>query len=370
MWGLHEDDLGPISLGAAILGSGGGGNPYIGQLRVRECMRAGKTVRVISPEEVRDDDLVAVCGAMGSPVVNYEKLPGGDEESAALRELERHLGRRIDAVAPFEMGGGNSMAAMVVAASAGVPLIDGDGMGRAFPELQMTSYLIYGAESTPSALADERGNLLVFSDVADACWLERIARAATVAMGGHAGVVSTPMRGELCKRVIIPKTLSLARAIGDAVLAAGRNGNEPSNAVLAVTGGRRHIRGKVVDVERRNTRGFARGSIELKGIDADAGRTVRIEFQNENLAIFEDEKPSATVPDLITLLTTERGEPLTTEVMSYGVRADVLVLPCHPLLRTARALEVVGPRAFDLDCDPVLLDEPARQLTGPFSKAN
>lgn len=358
MWELREDDLGPISAGAAILGSGGGGNPYIGRLRVRECLRSGMSVRVMPPAELADDALVAVCGAMGSPVVNYEKLPGGDEEPAALRELERHLGRRIDAVAPFEMGGGNSMAAMVVAAAAGVPVIDGDGMGRAFPELQMTSYLIYGASSTPSALADERGNLVVLPEVVDARWLERIARAATVAMGGHVGVATTPMRGELCKRAIVPGTLTLARTIGEAVLVAAREGLEPSAAVLAVTGGRRHIRGKVVDVERRNTRGFARGSLVIEGIDADAGRTVRIDFQNENLVIYEDEQPAATVPDLITLLTTDRGEPLTTEVVTYGARADVLVLPCHRLLRTRRALDVVGPRAFGVDCDPVLLVEP------------
>ncbi len=364
MWELCEDDLRPVSVGAAVLGSGGGGNPYIGHLRVRECLRTGNAVEVILPEELDDDALVAVCGAMGSPVVSYEKLPGGDEEPAALRQLERQLGRRVDAVAPFEMGGGNSMAAMVVAASAGVPLIDGDGMGRAFPELQMTSYLIYGAPSAPSALADERGNVLVLSEVVDAGWLERIARAATVAMGGHAGVATTPMRGELCKRVIIPRTLSLARAIGDAILAAGRSGVEPSDAVLAVTGGRRHLRGKVVDVERRNTKGFARGSLVLEGSDTDSGRTVRIDFQNENLVVYEDGRPVATVPDLITLLTAERGDPLTTEVVSYGVRADVLILPCHPLLRTPRALEVVGPRAFGLDFDAVLLGVGARPDAG------
>jgi DUF917 family protein len=292
---------------------------------------------------------------MGSPVINYEKLPRGDEEISALRALESVLGRPVDAVAPFEMGGGNSMAAMVVAAEAGIPLVDGDGMGRAFPELQMTTYMIYGAPAFPSAIADERGNRVVFAAVSDGRWLERLARSVTVSMGGHAGVATTPMSGEFCRRVIIPRTLTLARDIGRAVEDAVRSKSQPCAAVLAVTGGQHYLRGKVVDVERQNTTGFARGSITVEGTEAFSGRRIRIDFQNENLVLWENGEAQATVPDLITLITADRGEPLTTELVSYGCRADVLVLPCADLLRTKQALSVVGPRAFGFDLAPVLV---------------
>lgn len=355
MWQIHEQDLAPISTGAAILGAGGGGNPYLGRLRVREALRAGRDINVIKVDEVADDDLVAVCGGMGSPVIAYEKLPRGDEETAALRELEKALARPVDVIAPFEMGGGNSMAPMVVAGNVGVPVIDGDGMGRAFPELHMTTYMIYGADPCPSAIADERGDRAVFTSVADRRWLERMARAVTVSMGGHAGVATTAMRGSFCRDIIIPGTLTLARDIGLAVEEANRTKSEPCDAVLSVTGGSRYLTGKVVDVERRNTAGFARGSLTLDGTGGDAGRRVRIDFQNENLILWEDDRPRSTVPDLITLITTDRGEPLTTEVMTYGVRADVLILPCSDLLRTKQALDVVGPRAFGYDVDPVLM---------------
>jgi len=355
VWDIGERDLGAISTGAAILGAGGGGNPYIGQLRVRETLRSGKRVRVISPDELGDDDLVMVCGAMGSPVIAYEKLPRGDEETAALQETEAVLGRRADAIAPFEMGGGNSMAPMVVAAAADIPVVDGDGMGRAFPELQMTTYMIYGAPPCPSAIADERGNRIVFTAVADGRWLERLARAATISMGGHAGVATTPMSGAFCRRVIIPHTLTLARDIGIAIEEALRSKSQPCDGVLSVANGQRYLTGKIVDVERRNTQGFARGSLTLDGTGSDTGRRIRIEFQNENLVLWEDDEPRATVPDLITLMTTDRGEPLTTELVSYGCRADVLVLPSAALLRTDQALRVVGPRSFGFDIDPVLI---------------
>jgi len=52
------------------------------------------------------------------------------------------------------------------------------------------------------------------------------------------------------------------------------------------------------------------------------------------------------VPDLIVLLDVDTGYPITTEVLRYGQRVAVVAIPCHDLLRTARALDVVGPAAF------------------------
>ena len=201
---LTEADLEPISIGAALLGTGGGGNPYLGRLRVQQLLRTGHEIRVIDPDELDDDDLLVVSGAMGSPVVSYEKLVHGSEEAWAAEALQDHLGRTFDAIAPFEMGGGNSFAAMAVAAELGVPVVDGDGMGRAFPELQMITYLIYGGSPAPAAVADEKGNRLVLAQVADAKSLEDLARAATIEMGAHAGLAASVMDGAHCKRSIIP----------------------------------------------------------------------------------------------------------------------------------------------------------------------
>ena len=351
MWEITEHDLAPISIGAGILGTGGGGNPYLGYLRVRHHVREGRHIVVIDPSEVGDSDLLVSTGGMGSPVVSYEKLPQGEEEANAVRALQDFLGRRFDAIAPFEMGGGNSMAPLVVAALLGIPVVDGDGMGRAFPELQMITYLIYGGSAFPSAVADERGNRVVFSSVLDAPWLEKLARSVTIEMGGHAGLATAVMDGAHCRRSIIPNTLRLAHAIGDRVLEARRTNRDPVEAITDVTGGRRYVRGKVIDVVRFTTKGFAKGSITVEGMGDDQGRRIRIDFQNENLVIWEDDQPRVVVPDLITLVDTDDGQPITTEVVRYGLRTDVLVLPSPELLRTDEALAVVGPRAFGFDID-------------------
>ncbi len=351
MWQITEADLPSIAIGAAILGTGGGGNPYLGMIRTRELLRAGRRIRVIDPEELTDSDLLVVSGAMGSPTVSYEKLARGDEEAEAARALERHLGRRFTAIAPLEMGGGNSMAALCVGAQLDLPVVNGDGMGRAFPELQMITYLIYGGSPAPSAVADDKGNRVVIGDVVDARWLERIARSVTIEVGGHAGLATAVMDGAHCRASIIPHTLGLAHRIGTAVLQARDTNADPVDAMLSVSGGRRYLRGKIVDVERRLARGFARGRVRVAGFGDDAGRSISIDFQNENLVIWEDGEATVTVPDLITLVTTDRGEPVTTEVLRYGYRVDVLVLPCPDKLRTERALAVVGPRAFGYDVD-------------------
>jgi N-methylhydantoinase A/oxoprolinase/acetone carboxylase beta subunit len=77
-WFLSETDLEFISTGCYILGTGGGGSPYQHFLRLREIKRAGAILRVISPHDLKDDDLVACGGGKGSPQVSIEK-PYGNE---------------------------------------------------------------------------------------------------------------------------------------------------------------------------------------------------------------------------------------------------------------------------------------------------
>ena len=59
----------------------------------------------------------------------------------------------------------------------------------------------------------------------------------------------------------------------------------------------------------------------------------------------------ATVPDLISLVVPDTGEPYSTEELRYGLRVAVISLPAPPKLTTHQALAVVGPRAFGYDMD-------------------
>ena len=345
-WELDEAKLEALAIGAGILGTGGGGNPYYGKLHVRRLLRKGRRIRIVAPDEVPDDALVVSVGGMGAPTIGIERIHRGDEPLVALRALEQHLGRPATHLVPGEIGGANALRPMAVGALAGLPVVDGDGMGRAFPELQMDTFAIYGVPATPAALADIYHNVVLFPWLRDAITLERYARAVTIQMGGAAGFAFPAMTGSELRRVVIPFTVTLAVELGEAVLSARRRHRDPIEAALAVSGGCLLFRGKIVDVERRLAAGFARGTVRLEGLAEDRGSQLRIDFQNENLIAYRDGEVVAVVPDLICLVDLETAEPVTTEVVRYGLRVAVLGIPAPASLRTPQALAVVGPAAF------------------------
>jgi len=364
MWNVTAEILDALEIGAGILGTGGGGNPYLGKIEALQQLKADRIIQVVSLDEIGDDAFVTTVGGMGSPTVGIERVGRGDECVRAMRALERHLGRHFTHVIPGEIGGSNSMRPMIVAAQTGLPVIDGDGMGRAFPELQMDTFSIYGVAPTPGTLADPRGHEVIFDRISDPVTLERYARAVTIQMGGAAGYAFPPMTAEEVRRTAIPGTVSLAIEIGHAVLAARAALTNPVDAALSVAGGQRLFHGKIVDVERRLLGGFARGVLQLEGSGVDAGRALRIDFQNENLiARTDDGEILAVVPDLICLVDEDSAEPITTEIVRYGLRVVVLGIPAPEMLKTPEALRVIGPRAFGYEGVPYV------PLPGRFGEA-
>lgn len=343
---VRLEDLDAIEVGAAILGTGGGGNPYVGKLRCREELRKGRRIPVIPLDELDDDALVVSLGGIGAPVVGVEKIEQGEECLRALRAVEQEVGCKVDALISAEIGGANSMEPMLTAAQAGLPVVDGDGMGRAFPEMQMITWSIYGQRSAPAAMADEKGNVVVFRSTPSDKWLEDLARACVVRMGAAAGLAQAPMRGEFVKRAAIPGTVTQARDLGRAVLNANRDHRDPVRAVIDHQDGRLLMTAKIVDLERHLKGGFAVGHLTLEGFADFTGDTGRIDLQNEFLIFTRNGTVEVCVPDLVVVLDADTGHPITTEMLRYGQRIAVLGLPCHDLLRTPQALAVVGPAAF------------------------
>ncbi|GAB3212936.1 hypothetical protein SAMN02745673_00035 [Marinactinospora thermotolerans DSM 45154] len=347
---IGHDDVADLARGAAVLGTGGGGDPYIGRVMAEQAIRRHGPVRVVQLADVPDDALVVPVGMMGAPAVMVEKLPAGHEPARAVAALAEVLGRTPTHVACVEAGGVNSMIPITAAAELGLPLIDGDGMGRAFPELQMMLPTLEGVAATPMALTDEKGNSLVLRTV-DNRWGERLARPATVEMGASAATAIYPMDGAQAKRGLVPGTLGVARDLGARLARARREHADPVAEAVAALGGFELLRGKVVDVSRRTTGGFVRGRAGLEGTGEWAGHTLALGFQNEHLVAERDGAVVASTPDLICVLDAETGEPVTTEAMRYGFRVAVLGIPCHPRWRTDEGLDLVGPRYFGYDHD-------------------
>ncbi|MEM6431163.1 MAG: DUF917 domain-containing protein [Deinococcota bacterium] len=347
-----------VAIGGAVLGTGGGGDPYIGKLMAIEAIKRHQPVELVDVDELNDDDLVVTAAMMGAPTVMVEKLPQGQEIVIAFKKLEAFLGKPIRAVLCAEAGGLNSTTPFIVAAETGLPLVDGDSMGRAFPELQMVTFSLHGISSTPMVMADDKGNSVVLSTISNP-WTERLARSATIDMGGAAMIALYPCDGATAKKSVIRGTISLIETIGKAIREARAANQPPVEVVKAVTGARELFRAKVTDVSRRTEGGFAKGEAILSGIDDDSGHTYSLSFQNEFLVAQRDGDMLITVPDLITLLDVDTGEPITTESLRFGFRVVALGIPCDPQWRTPEGLELVGPRYFGYDVDYIPIEERA-----------
>lgn len=360
-WELTAADLPDLARGATLLGTGGGGDPYIGQKLVERVLGDG-AITVLDPQDLADDFFVIPTAQMGAPTVMVEKIPAGTEPTLALRTLEEHLGRVADATMPIECGGINSMIPLIVAAETGLPVVDADGMGRAFPELSMETFAVYGVHGSPLALAGERGEKVIIDTGDDDRQMEWLARAITIRLGGVGHIAEYAMTGADVRHTAVPRTLSMALALGRAIRVAREEHRSPFEAIadtLATTL-YPHVRelcvGKVVDVERRTTDGFAKGRAVIAPRGAEHEQ-FEILFQNENLIARRDGRLVAIVPDLICVVDHETAEPITTEGLRYGQRVRVLGISTPDMMRTPAALDAFGPSAFGLQDSFVPVEE-------------
>jgi DUF917 family protein len=161
------------------------------------------------------------------------------------------------------------------------------------------------------------------------------------------------MTGAQVKASFVPHTLSLCHELGTLVEEARESLVDPVEAVAERLGGAVLLGGKVVDVARRTVAGFAKGEARIRGMGADQGREIVLGFQNEMLLASVDGVPVVSTPDLIMVLDTETGEPITTETLRFGQRVRVVSAPADERWHSPRGIELAGPRYFGYDTDPV-----------------
>jgi DUF917 family protein len=344
IWTLTSEHIPSLARGAAVFGTGGGGDPHIGALLATQAVTTHGPVTVVSVDEVPRDARVVMVAMMGAPTVMVEKLPGLDEVTAPVRAIEPFLDGPVTHIACAEVGGVNSTIPIAAAAVLGLPLVDGDGMGRAFPELQMVLPTLSGIPASPLGFADDKGNTGILSTVTNT-WAERIARVACVEMGCSVMISLFPLSGQQVRESLVAGSLSQCLAVGDAIADARAANEDPVTQAVNELGGRELYAGKVVDVARATTKGFARGSAIIDGADG----ALTLSFQNEHLMATLERKILATTPDLIMVLEHDSGEPITTEGLRYGQRVRVIAAPSDERWHSPAGLAMVGPRYFGYD---------------------
>src|SRR5207245_2136223 len=80
-----------LAIGAWILGTGGGGSPYLALLNMRKLYREGAAVSLLDPMDLADDARVAVVSNMGAPLAGRGRLtvPHHIARAASWKWMER-----------------------------------------------------------------------------------------------------------------------------------------------------------------------------------------------------------------------------------------------------------------------------------------
>ena len=352
---LAGDELKSLAIGTGILGTGGGTHPYLELLNIEKLYREGYRVSLVDALDLADDAVVAELGFMGAPLVTKERLPDPTHVMKAVRMMEDYACCRFEAVMAGEVGAENGVLPLLVAALMDLPVVDADTMGRAFPEMQMSSFVIRGMPLYPFTLADVRDNEVIITEAAGPLWVERLGRVICTEVGSMAATCRPPRSGSDIKRNGVLGSVSRAIRIGEAVHRARAEHSDPIAAILAAEGGVPLFRGKVIDVARRTTAGFVRGRARIEGLDGHDGQSFDVDFQNEFTIGWIDGELTVMVPDLICILDSVSGEAIGTETIRYGQRVAIVSLPAAPVLTSDEGLTFVGPRAFGIDIDYVPL---------------
>lgn len=347
------DDIDDLALGATLLGTGGGGDPYIAKLMVKQAIEQYGPIRVVSPAELPPDGLVLTTAVIGAPTVILEKIPSGFEFMKSVRAMAQYLGKDPVALMPIEVGGMNTLIPLATAAEMGLPVIDADSMRRAFPQIEMTVFTLAGLKAAPMCVADEKGNACIYEATTNQL-AEDLARGAVMRLGMANAISCYALTVAQINEHGIHGSMSYCTDLGAHMAAVQRGEPDAMARFLEFADARVVFTGKITDIERRTTQGFARGTVVLEHVH-EAGRIMRIEIQNENLVAFDGDECVVMVPDLISLIDHETAKPVLTEALAYGQRLDVIAMPCAPEWHQPGMLDVVGPRAFGYDLDYVPL---------------
>ena len=330
---LVEKDLKHIIYGATLLGAGGGGSMKDGlRLLSDAASRRDVELNMVAPEEMGPGDCAVMVAGIGAPRA-MEETHFGPEAVDAYEMMKRVAflgGKNLKYVMAGELGGFNTMVPMYVAMVNDVPFVDGDGNGRAVPELATGLYPIFDIPPTPLVMAGRNGDVMVayINDPRDHHSAENIARHISVAYGMSAAFCTWVVDGRDIIDKLAPGSIERCRAIGSAIAGAKEANLDAAEAVKAVVECEEVFRGTIERVEVKTEAGFDFGTTTILGTGEYAGQVRSIDFKNENLLMKNgDGEVVLTVPDLICLLDLDKREPLTNAETAGGQNISVLGVP-------------------------------------------
>jgi DUF917 family protein len=312
-----------------------------------------KRVETIAPETA----CVSLC-VIGSGSSMADLPPSGDEFSQAVRQLERLQRVTFGAIYPLAAATVSALVPVAAASQLGVPLLDADGMGRAYALIHHTAMHLAGVSPTPLVALGPTGESVLIQAPLSAR-TDRLLRGNVDALGGWAALAAYPTSAGVLRRAALPGTVSRLVNIGRSLLERA----DPDDLVrrlAAITGCKRLGRGRIVEAEHlsRPTDVTVPAHPSSLVLDEVGGqrRQLRIELRSEIVAVFADGALVAATPDLLCLVDVSRAELATLDSLEPGDVVDILLTPAEGIWYSPEGLAMVGPSSHG-----ILLDHPRRR---------
>jgi DUF917 family protein len=356
--------------GLVLFGTGGGGGPADQAIaRLRTAMESGVPVGWTDIDDLPDETWTfSVAGVGGrapaeGPDAGLLRRTGlvqpaftdfKEIQLAAARTLAELHGVQLGAVIPVELGSGNTVTPLLVAAELGIPLVDGDYCGRAKPEIQQSTLEIEGRGVWPLVFIDRWGDVVHIPTAISTAMVDRIGRHLCSAALGGIAVARALLPASEARRAIVRGSCESAYQMGRVISAARAGGHDVVASVVDHLGGARIFDGTIdgTDEDPESGYQFHVCTHRLRGHERKSGQMAEIWVKNEHHIVWVDGTPRAMSPDIIAVLERGTGRPLTNHEITEGRQVSVIAAP--PLdarWRSAAGIDLLGPRAFGFDFD-------------------
>jgi uncharacterized protein len=321
---LVKQDVEAALKGGAVFAAGGGGFADHGRMLGTAAINTGQP-ELVTMDEVPEDAFIATAAAIGAPAGTTQWQMLGVDYVKAVELVQRELGAPIYGLMIGQNGKSSTLNGWLPSAMLGTKVIDAVGDLRAHPTGDMGSIgLANSPEPTiQSAVGGNRANnaymeLVVRGATAK---VSPILRRAADMSGGFIASCRNPVRAAYVKKHAALGGISLALALGEAIIAA-----EPNGGTAVIEAICRQTRGEVIGsgkVKRKDVRytsdAFDVGTVE---IDSDNGCVLHV--MNEYMAVEDaNKKRLASYPDVIATLNPD-GVPVSVGEICEGVELLVL----------------------------------------------
>lgn len=356
---LSYQDMMDLISGAIVLGCGGGGDPAMAKAMVEEVFEKGKEFSLVDPQELPAAGWSCILGNVGGGIEPKEREMVKNVKRVwehpifiAAQELAKYLRIEISTYLPSEIGAGNTVTPLYVAAMEGKAVIDGDAAGgRAKPELIISTTNLLGIPITPLSVATYFGDTLILKDSSSDDRVEKICRYLSRISAGRVAVARCPVKSQELSPAVHPYSISLAIRVGRTIR---EDQEKTAESLIKVLNGSERFRGSVESFTREEKDGFMWGEILLRGSKEFYGEILKIWFKNENLIAWRNGKPDVTCPDAIVVVDVKNGTGLYNwgDHFYKGREVMVIGIPAAPIWRSERGEEIFGPRHFGFDFPP------------------